>query len=213
MADQTPTHYFSSDPGVASRPNSVALHLPDLYVDLTTDTGVFSGSKIDAGTKLLLLEAVKPCADEHMILDLGCGYGPIAVTAGRRAPHAKVWAVDVNERAVSLCAANAVSAGATNVTAVSVDDIPPDLSFDLIVSNPPIRIGKAALHKLLITWLSKLNPGGRAELVVQKHLGSDSLQAWLTSNGWPTTRTVSRGGYRILDVRRSGSPGPSEETT
>lgn len=214
MADQTPTHYFSSEPSVASRPDSVALHLPDLYLDLATDTGVFSGARVDAGTKLLLLEAVRPTPAEKTILDLGCGYGPIAITAALRAPSAAVWAIDINERARSLCAANAVSCEAPGVTVAAPDDVPVGLTFDLIVSNPPIRIGKEALHTLLTTWLSRLNPGGRAELVVQKHLGSDSLLSWLTTSGWPTTRAVSRSGYRILDVcSPDAAHSPAEETT
>jgi 16S rRNA (guanine1207-N2)-methyltransferase len=82
--------------------------------------------------------------------------------------------------------------------------------FDRIVSNPPIRIGKTALHGLLLRWLPRLTPDGTAHLVVQKHLGSDSLARWLTEQGYPTTRLASRAGYRILKVRRTD--GHSRET-
>lgn len=201
MADQPAQHYFSTDPGVASAPSSVSLHLPDVQVDLASDRGVFSATRVDPGTKLLLLDAAQPGPGDTSILDLGCGYGPVAVTLALRAPASVVWAVDVNERARSLCAANAASAGCSNVKTVTPDAVDADVTFDLIVSNPPIRIGKTALHDLLTTWLSRLSPTGRAEFVVQKHLGSDSLAKWLNEQGWPTTRLTSRSGYRILDVR------------
>jgi 16S rRNA (guanine1207-N2)-methyltransferase len=206
----TPGHYFERDPAVASRRRTVTLTLPDLTIDFTTDSGVFSGDGIDQGTKLLLLEAPAPPATGDL-LDLGCGYGPIAITLARRSPAATVWAVDVNERAVALCAENATSVGLTNVRAVPVeaagpsdDAVPAEVQFAGIYSNPPIRIGKAALHSLLRTWLGRLAPGGVAYLVIQKHLGSDSLARWLESEGWPTSRLLSRAGYRILAVTAPG---------
>lgn len=197
--------YFSAEPTVASRPKLIPLHLPDLAIELETDRGVFSGDQIDAGTRLLLIEGTRPAATETTVLDLGCGYGPLAITAATRAPHAAVWAVDVNERALGLCANNATRLGLDNVTACLATAIPDDLRFDLIVSNPPIRVGKAVLHELLRTWCARLLPGGRAELVVQKHLGSDSLLRWLNEHGFPTTRRLSRGGYRILDITADAS--------
>jgi 16S rRNA (guanine1207-N2)-methyltransferase len=176
----------------------VRLTLPDLTVDLTTDRGVFAREGVDAGTKLLLLEAPAPTATGD-VLDLGCGYGPIAVTLARRAPGATVWAVDVNERARALTAQN--TAGLDNVRVCAPDEVPADVRFTTIWSNPPIRIGKAALHELLQRWLSRLTPDGRAVLVVQKHLGSDSLARWLDEHGFPTTRLQSRVGYRLLEVQ------------
>src|SRR5205085_3319601 len=139
-------------------------------------------------------------------LDLGCSYGPIALTIARRAPTATVWAVDVNRRALALCEANAKANGLTNVRVVEPDAVPGDATFAGIWSNPPIRIGKAALHDLLLTWLGRLAPDGRACLVVQKHLGSDSLAKWLDEQGWPTARRAARAGYRVLEVRRACRP-------
>lgn len=188
--------YFDERPTVASDVRRIPLALPDLAVELDVDRGVFSTDHIDAGTRLLLLEGVRPEVGQR-VLDLGCGYGPIAVTAALRQPEAEVWAIDVNERARGLTAANADRLDLT-INVAAPDDVADDLRFDLIVSNPPIRIGKKALHELLTRWLLRLAPGGRAELVVQKHLGSDSLQRWLTDQGWPTERLLSRGGFRIL---------------
>lgn len=174
-------------------------------IRLVTDRGVFSGDRVDPGTRALLVEG--PPTTGPVLADVGCGYGPIAVTLALRSPNATVWAVDVNERARALCAANAEANGvADRVRVVAPDDVPDDLVVDQVWSNPPIRIGKAALHDLLTSWLRRLRPGsGCAELVVQKHLGADSLVRWLDGQGWPTTRTASRGGYRILHV---GAPAP-----
>jgi len=199
-------HYFEDDPAVESKMRTVPLHLGDMAFDLTADRGVFSADKIDAGTRVLLIEAARP-GDATTILDIGCGYGPIACAVATRSPKASVWAVDVNTRARDLCSANAKRLG-LNVSVCEPEAVPADLMFDLIVSNPPIRIGKKNLHALLMHWLDRLAPGGRAELVVQKHLGSDSLARWLNEQGWPTERLTSRSGYRVLTVQpRSASSG------
>lgn len=198
MAGST-AHYFDEDPAARSEPRVVPLVLPDLTVDLTSDRGVFSADAIDPGTRYLLLEAPAPTAAVEVALDLGCGYGPIARTLCARAPQAHVWAVDVNARARGLAAANLADCSAT---VAAPDDVPDGLRFDLIWSNPPIRIGKAALHELLRRWLTRLSPGGTAVLVVQKHLGADSLATWLETQIGPCRRIGSRQGYRLLEVRR-----------
>ena len=195
-------HYFDPSPSVPSRPASVDLSLPDVQLTLGTDRGVFAGSGVDPGTKFLLLDGPRPDPDEPgNLLDLGCGYGPIALALASRALHATVWAVDVNERARALCAANAEAAGLANVRVAAPEEVPADVRFAGIWSNPPICIGKAALHELLLTWLARLAPGAQAHLVVQKHLGSDSLARWLTEQGHPTSKLRSRAGYRLLDVQ------------
>lgn len=190
--------YFDASPSVTSRPGRVQLALPDLSCWLTTDRGVFSGDRIDPGTRLLLLEAPPPPADGSL-LDLGCGYGPIAVTMAQRSPSAQVWAVDVNERARDLCRANTASFPTVHVAAP--DEVPDDTRFALIWSNPPIRIGKAALHEMLDHWLHRLTPDGSAVLVVQRHLGADSLADWLRDElGCTVQRLASRQAYRLLHV-------------
>ena len=193
--------YFEATPAAASRQQTVRLDLPDQSMALMTDRGVFSADRVDAGTKYLLLEAPPPPA-EGTFVDLGCGYGPIACTLAGRAPRATVWALDVNLRALDLCRRNATALDLMNVRVAEVDDVPPDLTVDRLWSNPPIRIGKDALHALLSTWLGRLTPSGSALLVVQKHLGADSLHRWLDAEGWPTERLGSRVGYRLLQVRR-----------
>jgi 16S rRNA (guanine1207-N2)-methyltransferase len=196
------SHYFDREPAAESRPATVDLVLPDLRLALHTDRGVFAAAGVDPGTKYLLLEGPRPPAGAVHLLDVGCGYGPVALTLAARAPDATVWAIDVNERARALCTANAQLAGLANVRTVAPDDVPPDVLFDGVWSNPPIRIGKTALHELLATWLARMHDEAHAALVVQKHLGSDSLADWLRGCGWHVERLGSRRGYRLLDVSR-----------
>ena len=193
-------HYFDDAPAAPSRPGQVGLKLPDFEATLAVDRGVFSAGGIDPGT-VELLRAPTATPETGDLLDLGCGYGPIAVTLAHRCPGATVWAVDVNERALGLVEANAAALGfADRIRAVTPDSVPDAVNFAGIWSNPPIRVGKAALHELLLRWLPRLEPGGSAWLVVQKHLGADSLAAWLEGSGRPVRRVGSRKGYRILEV-------------
>lgn len=193
------SHYFADDPDAPSSPREVVWALPDGPLRLITDRGVFGYDTVDTGTKLLLVRAPAPAPDGDL-LDLGCGTGAVALSLARRSPAATVWAVDVNRRARELCAANAVRNGIDNVRVVAPDDVPDDVSFRTIWSNPPIRIGKPALHELLLRWLGRLAPGGEAVLVVQKHLGSDSLQRWLGEQGHPAERVATGAGFRLLRV-------------
>lgn len=199
------SHYFDPVPASGHRGGSVALTLPDLSMTLGTDRGVFAGSALDPGTKYLLLDGPRPDpAETGALLDIGCGYGPIALALARRAPAATVYAIDVNERARGLCADNARANGLANVVVCAPDQVPDDVSFAGIWSNPPIRVGKQALHELLLRWLDRLAPEGHASLVVQRHLGSDSLAEWLATQGYAVVRLGSRRAYRILDVSREG---------
>lgn len=193
------SQYFREHPEVASSPVDIDVSLPDVAFSLRTDRGVFARGALDTGTKLLLTEAPAP-PPVGTFLDLGCGAGPIAVTLALRSPAASVWAIDPNERARDLTRGNADRALCTNVHVAHPDEVPEGLVFDLIWSNPPIRIGKAALHELLLRWLPRLSRDGRAVLVVQKHLGADSLASWIVERGWDVERYRSRAGFRLLIV-------------
>lgn len=195
------SQYFAEQPAAAHRPGTVHLVLPDMHLTLATDAGVFSPGRLDPGTRLLLETAPPPPADGDL-LDLGTGYGPLALALAKRSPGARIWAVDVNKRALELCAGNAAASGLVNVCCVPADDSSLPASYQLIWSNPPIRIGKQALHSMLTAWLGRLAPGAAAYLVVQRNLGSDSLQRWLAENGWEAARYAARAGYRVLEVRR-----------
>lgn len=193
------SHYYAARPGAASAEREIVVGGVEPPLRLVTDRGVFSHGRLDAGTALLIGEAPPPPRD-GVLLDLGCGAGVLALVLARRCPGGRVVAVDVNERARRLCSRNATANGLGHVEVAAPGDVEPGLAFDLIWSNPPIRIGKPALHELLGTWLARLTPGGRAVLVVHKHLGADSLHRWLGDQGWPTTRLTSSRGYRLLAV-------------
>lgn len=198
LVTPAPDHYFSSQPAVASAERQVTLTLPDGSWTLTTDAGVFSHGAVDPGTRFLLEEAPPPPVP-GAIADIGCGYGVIAAVWERREPGRRIYAVDVNERALALTRRNT----GRSVTAAQPEDVPAEARFAAIYSNPPIKIGKAALHELLSTWLARLLPGGAAYLVVSKHLGADSLARWLTTTGFAVARLGSRRGYRLLSVMAS----------
>jgi 16S rRNA (guanine1207-N2)-methyltransferase len=203
------THYFDEHPSVQSEPRVVVWSLPDGRLTLTTDRGVFGHGTVDSGTKLLLIKAPELAGDAADLLDLGCGTGAIALTMARRAPSSRVWAIDINSRARELCRANAQRNELDNVTVAHPDEVPDDVRFGAIWSNPPIRIGKEALHELLMRWLPRLRPAAQAHLVVQKHLGADSLQRWLNDHGMPTDRVATGAGFRVLRVQQ---PSTSRQT-
>lgn len=206
LPDQPPTesvtagaegHYFAEAPTARRRPGHVVVDVHGDRFDLATDSATFSPRRLDPGTAFLLDAAPAP-PREGTFLDLGCGYGPIATVLARARPEARVVAVDVNERSRELCARNATELGCTNIEVGAPDDVDPSRRFDLIWSNPPIRIGKEALHAVLLRWLARLAPEGQAVLVVGRNLGADSLQRWLGEQGFPTERLASKRGYRLL---------------
>jgi 16S rRNA (guanine1207-N2)-methyltransferase len=197
-------HYFSADPSVPFRRVPVTASVWGRELTLTSGSGVFAQGRLDVGTAVLFRET-EPPAEGSTYLDLGCGYGVIGLSLALARPQARVWGVDVNERAVLLADENARALGVRDrFTAATPDAVPAEVTFDEIWSNPPIRIGKEALHALLLTWLPRLAPGGRAVLVVGKNLGADSLQRWLGEQGWPTARVGSSKGFRVLEVRGEG---------
>lgn len=202
--------YFDEQPGAASEPHLIEVLLPDVSFTMHTDRGVFSHRRLDTGTGVLL-RTVAPLPEHGRFLDLGCGAGAIALTMALRAPAAEVWAVDVNDRARALCLANAEALGIDTIRVARPEEVDPQLTFDRIWSNPPIRIGKTALHQMLGQWLDRLDFAGTATLAVQRHLGADSLHRWLEQRGHRVARAGSRAGFRILDVsaRTAGRSTPA----
>ncbi|HYN96736.1 MAG TPA: methyltransferase [Pilimelia sp.] len=198
----TADHYFSADPASAAETRPVRFAAAGREFSLTAAGGVFSAGRLDPGTAVLLRKAPLPPADAAgPLLDLGCGYGPIACVLATAAPRATVYAVDVNARALALAAGNAAAVGAAGrLRAVTPDAVPAAVRVAALWSNPPIRIGKVELHAMLRRWLPRLAPDGVGWLVVARHLGGDSLQQWLTDEGWPAQRYASQKGYRVLRV-------------
>lgn len=196
-------------------PRTISVQLAGRRLDLTTANGIFSPERVDTGTQVLLGNVPAPPPGGNL-LDLGCGWGPIALTLALESPHATVWAVDVNERALELVRRNAESLGLDNVNAVAPADVPTDVRFMSIWSNPPIRVGKNELHAMMLSWLPRLEPGTDAWLVVQRNLGSDSLHRWLQAElpqDFVVTRAATNKGYRVLRARRRSGTGMTQEIT
>ncbi|WP_029288805.1 class I SAM-dependent methyltransferase [Cellulomonas sp. HZM] len=193
-------HYFTAEPASADERRTITVELAGRTLDVETAAGIFSPGHVDHATQVLLDEVPAPAASGEL-LDLGCGWGPMALTMALRSPAARVWAVDVNARALDLVVRNAAAHGLDGVVVARPDQVPDDVRFTTIWSNPPIRVGKAALHELLLRWLPRLADGGVAHLVVGKNLGADSLQRWLADQlGTPVERTASSRGFRVLTV-------------
>ncbi|MGJ6981277.1 class I SAM-dependent methyltransferase [Aestuariimicrobium soli] len=202
------SHYFDSpaEPLDESRLREVDCQIWDEILRFRTAAGVFSGTRLDPGTTVLFQESAPPTTARR-IADVGCGFGPIAVALARRCPEARVDAIDVNDRALQLTRLNADTLGVgERVATLRPDDADPATRYDQLWSNPPIRIGKPALHALLLTWLPRLSDDGEARLVVGKNLGADSLQRWIAEQsvdgrGFTCERAASAKGFRILSVR------------
>lgn len=198
----TAEHYFSAEPTAPARRGQVDFTVGGRGYALAAASGVFSAGRLDPGTAVLLRKAALPgAATDGVLLDLGCGYGPIACVLASEAPGATVYAVDVNSRARELTAENAAALDLP-IRVCAPDDVPGDVVFDQIWSNPPTHVGKAELHLLLERWLPRLAPDGVAWLVINKHLGGDSLHTWLVGLGWRVERIASQKGFRVLRVTR-----------
>lgn len=205
-------HYFSSTPSGDLKPRQINVKLAGRNVTVTTAGGVFSPLRIDAGTGVLLTHTPAPPPGGNL-LDLGCGWGPVALSLALESPHSQVWAVDVNERALDLVRRNAADLGLDNVNACLPADVPAGISFTTIWSNPPIRVGKNELHDLLMRWLTRLDAGSDGWLVVQRNLGSDSLHRWLQGalpDDFVVLRAATHKGYRVLRVRHRSGTGMTE---
>ncbi|MDJ0317715.1 MULTISPECIES: class I SAM-dependent methyltransferase [Arthrobacter] len=210
MGTQGAEHYFSSQPSTPMKRRPLSVVLVGEVRALQTAGGIFSPDGVDKGTTILLSEAPPPSSAGNL-LDIGCGWGPIALSLALRSPEATVYAVDVNERSIELTTDNAKALGLENVRASTPDAVDPHIRFNTIWSNPPIRVGKSELHSILLMWLPRLAHNGNAYLVVQKNLGSDSLQRWLIAElaerfpeaGLKVSRDSTNKAFRILKVTRS----------
>jgi 16S rRNA (guanine1207-N2)-methyltransferase len=199
-----PSHYFDPTPTTPERRRTVTASIWGRELELETANGVFAGEGLDRGTAVLLRSSTPPTGRPR-VLDLGCGWGPIALGIAVHVPGAQVDAVDVNDRALALCRDNARALGVDDrVRALRPEQVEDGRRYDQIWSNPPIRVGKEALHALLLQWLPRLTPDGEARLVVGRNLGADTLQRWLVDQGHPTERVASAKGFRVLVVRPAG---------
>jgi 16S rRNA (guanine1207-N2)-methyltransferase len=200
-------HYFSEQPQTDAKTHSVEFELEGTVFNLTAASGTFSSTRLDSGTRVLLKEsALFPVSGT--VLDIGCGWGPISLAIATLRPEIEVFGLDVNSRSLELAQANAVALKLKNFKAVRAEQIPNELLFDGIWSNPPIRVGKAVLHQLMQTWIPRLKPGASAMLVVQKQLGAESFQKWLseTFTEFDVAKQSIDKGYRVIRVTNSAKP-------
>lgn len=213
MSSQPPPgdHYFTAEPASAGELRRLAVRLAGRDLQVWTAGGVFSPTRLDLGTQVLLRTVPEPPASGDL-LDLGCGWGPVTIALALASPGARVWAVDVNQRALDLVRRTCADLGLANVVAATPQEVPTGQRFDALWSNPPIRVGKQTLHGMLDHWLPRLNPGAEGYLVVQRNLGADSLLRWIADGGTPVTKVGSAKGFRVLrvigtGVARSGTDG------
>lgn len=195
-------HYFSENPAGDLRPIEIDVELRGAPRGLVTAGGVFSPDCLDRGTAVLLRNLPEREHHPGPLLDIGCGWGPIALDAAIEDPEREVWAIDINERSRELARLNAERLGLGNVRVARPDEVPDGLRFAEIRSNPPIRVGKEALHGILQQWLPRLAPGGAAYLVVAKHLGADSLQRWIAAK-FPeleVSRAARDKGFHVIEA-------------
>ena len=199
-------HYFSSLPGGDMKLRPVSFSVAETQLTLNAGSGTFSSGKLDKGTAILLRQ-FEQFPKDGVVLDLGCGWGPIGISLAKLNPGVRVWGVDINARSVELANSNAKNLGLANFQATLPTGLPSDLQFDEIWSNPPIRIGKQALHELLSSYFKLLKQGGRAMLVVQKQLGAESLLKWLQEQNPSSkvSRRISEKGYWVIEVISSAT--------
>ena len=195
-------HYFSADPSAPAKLTEVEIEVGGQVLKFSASSGTVSSERLDPGTRVLLgLWELFPT--DGIVLDLGCGWGPIGLSIAKLQPATEVIGVDVNQRSVELANANAKRNGLANFSACLDKDLDANLEIDHIWSNPPIRIGKENLHNLLRNYLSRLKPTGDAYLVVQKQLGAESLQRWIAQQ-WPereVTKVENSKGFRVIRIR------------
>lgn len=191
-------HYYSQNPEVAHQRQVHEAVLRGEKLRFVTDTGVFSKAGVDYGSRVLIdaLEMETNAA----VLDVGCGYGPIGLSAARLASNGHVTMIDINERAVELAKENAKLNGITNVTIVQSDLFASvyEERYDVIVTNPPIRAGKTTVHQIFEEGAKLLNAGGSMWVVIQKKQGAPSAREKLEQLFDKVIEVTKDKGYRIF---------------
>jgi len=199
-------HYYTHRPGAAHDETSFDTTLRGMGFRFVTDAGVFSRDRVDFGS-LLLIEAMR-VGPADVVLDLGCGYGPIGAVAARLAPQGYIYMVDVNERAVELARRNLALNGIRNAEVRVSDGLVavPGIVFDTILTNPPIRAGKQTVYRLLDEAYAALRPGGALWVVVQNKQGAPSMKRKLQELFGNVTDVARKAGYHVFRAERQDVP-------
>ncbi|QGQ93608.1 class I SAM-dependent methyltransferase [Paenibacillus psychroresistens] len=195
-------HYYSAKPTTAHELNQIQVNLRGKDFTFITDAGVFSKKEIDFGSKLLIETMSMNRKDS--VLDVGCGYGPIGISAALLADQGRVTMVDINERAVLLSRDNAKRNGVNNVTVLQSDLLAQvvDQTFNCILTNPPIRAGKTIVHEIFVQAYAALVPGGQLWVVIQKKQGAPSAFAKLETLFGNVIEVTKDKGYRIFKATK-----------
>jgi len=196
-------HYYSPNPGAKRNRQMIKTTLRGREMSFATDSGVFSRGGIDFGTRLLIETMRIPPASK--VLDVGCGYGSIGITAAVTTPDVHVTMIDINERAVELARYNAAIHGINNVRILQSDLFAAveGEQFDVILTNPPIRAGKRTVHQIFELSFHHLRPGGALWIVIQKKQGAPSALAKLEQIFNYVEEVEKDKGYRIYRALRS----------
>lgn len=196
-------HYFAPRPDLPHQRRDFTTRLRGEDLSFVTDAGVFSKEKVDAGTRLLA-EAME-IEPTDTVLDLGCGYGPLGVLAGKLAPQGRVFLVDVNPRAVELATENLARNRVTNAEVREGDGFGPveGMKFDKIILNPPIRAGKEVVYGLITGAGGHLNPGGSLWVVIRTKQGAPSLRRFMEGLFTEVAEREKGGGYRVFRCRNN----------
>ncbi|MGE5674618.1 MAG: class I SAM-dependent methyltransferase [Mycobacterium leprae] len=196
-------HYYTARPEAEHAEEQFTATLRGMEITFTTDRAVFSRERVDFGSTLLIETMQIDPTDT--VLDLGCGYGPVGIVAGRLAANGKVYMVDVNERACDLARRNLAANGVTNAEVRSGDGLAPvrGIVFDKIITNPPIRAGKAVIYQMIHDAHDALKHGGSIWVVIQTKQGAPSMKRHLEEVFGNVADVDRKAGYHILKAVRA----------
>lgn len=195
-------HYYTQRPTVKRDVNVAQEELRGKKYTFLTDAGVFSKKGVDYGSKHLV--ETMQLKEDAKVLDVGCGYGPIGLTAASMCPKGHVTMVDINERAVELSAENARRNGIANVSILQSDLLEQvkEQRFDVVLTNPPIRAGKEVVHRIFTDAYDCLVDGGSIWVVIQKKQGAPSAMKKLESLYREVVEVSKDKGYKILKATK-----------
>lgn len=192
-------HYYTVQPTSAHDLRTCTVEVLGVRSAFTTDAGVFSRDGLDVGTRALL-EALPPM--HGRVLDLGCGWGPVGVTLARKYPEAEIVMTDVNQRAVDLSKRNLAANGARAAVfqGDGFENVPG--SFDFVITNPPIRAGKATIYRMFTDARDRLNPGGSLFIVIRKQQGAPSALKFLREQFAAAEVVARESGFWVIRADR-----------
>ena len=189
-------HYFTASPGSGHRYAEAEYAFRGETLRFLTDAGVFSRGEVDFGTDALL--RALPEEMTGRVLDLGCGWGAVGVSVGKKYPGCRIVMSDVNERALDLARKNAAANG-VRADAVQSDGLEKvDGVFDYILTNPPIRAGKQVIYRLFAQSAEKLTENGALYLVIRRQQGAESALKYLKTIFVEAETVEKSGGFWVI---------------